>query len=162
MKIRTKVFWTFQLAVAFVSAVIQIIFWYVTGFIISEPTDLFAGLLFSICSVIAFAITLFPVWKLWHGKSWLSLSLLFFCAITIIAAVLFILSNIVVGDAAFVIAWIGIIHYILGAPANLVNAVAIGLIGKYFVNRFSTDINQDWQWHWKARIIWFFRLQFRL
>lgn len=143
MKIQTKAFWTFQLAVAFVSAVIQIIFWYVTGFIISEPTDLFAGLLFSICSVIAFAITLFPVWKLWHGKFWLSLSLLFFCAITIVAAVLFILSNIVVGDAAFVIAWIGIIHYILGAPANLVNAVAIGLIGKYFVNRFSTDINQD-------------------
>lgn len=67
----------------------------------------------------------------------------FFCAITIVAAVLFILSNIVVGDAAFVIAWIGIIHYILGAPANLVNAVAIGLIGKDFVNRFSTDINQD-------------------
>lgn len=143
MKIQTKAFWTFQLAVAFVSAVIQIIFWYVTGFIISEPTDLFAGLLFSICSVIAFAITLFPVWKLWHGKSWLSLSLLFFCAITIVAAVLFILSNIVVGDAAFVIAWIGIIFYILGAPANLVNAVAIGLIGKYFVNRFSMDINQD-------------------
>ena len=76
MKIQTKAFWTFQLAVAFVSAVIQSIFWYVTGFIISEPTDLFAGLLFSICSVIAFAITLFPVWKLWHGKSWLSLSLL--------------------------------------------------------------------------------------
>ena len=63
MKIQTKAFWTFQLAVAFVSAVIQIIFWYVTGFIISEPTDLFAGLLFSICSVIAFAITLFPAWK---------------------------------------------------------------------------------------------------
>lgn len=143
MKIQTKAFWTFQLAVAFVSAVIQIIFWYVTGFIISEPSDLYAGLLFSICSVIAFAITLFPVWKLWHGKSWLLLSLLFFCAITIVAAVLFILSNIVVGDAAFVIAWIGIIHYILGAPANLVNAVAIGLIGKYFVNRFSTEINQD-------------------
>lgn len=143
MKIQTKAFWTFQLAVAFVSAVIQIIFWYVTGFIISEPSDLFAGLLYSICSVIAFAITLFPVWKLWNGKSWLSLSLLFFCAITIVAAVLFILSNIVVGDSAFVIAWIGIIHYILGAPANLVNAVAIGLIGKYFVNRISTDINQD-------------------
>lgn len=143
MKIQTKAFWTFQLAVAFVSAVIQIIFWYVTGFIISEPSDLYAGLLFSICSVIAYAITLFPVWKLWHGKSWLLLSLLFFCAITIVAAVLFILSNIVVGDAAFVIAWIGIIHYILGAPANLVNAVAIGLIGKYFVNRFSTEINQD-------------------
>lgn len=78
MKIQTKALWTFQLAVAFVSAGIQSILWYVTGFIISEPTDLFAGLLFSICSVIAFAITLFPVWKLWHGKSWLSLSLLFF------------------------------------------------------------------------------------
>lgn len=143
MKIQTKAFWTFQLAVAFVSAVIQSIFWYLTGFIISEPTDLFAVLLFCIGSVIAYAITLFPVWKLWHGKSWLLLSLLFFCAITIVAAVLFILSNIVVGDAAFVIAWIGIIFYILGAPANLINAVAIGLIGKYFVNRFSTDINQD-------------------
>ncbi len=41
MKIRTKAFWKFQLAVAFVTAIIMTIFWSVTGFLVAEPGGLF-------------------------------------------------------------------------------------------------------------------------
>lgn len=40
MKIRTKAFWKFQLAVAFVTAIIMTIFWSVTGFLVAEPGGL--------------------------------------------------------------------------------------------------------------------------
>lgn len=141
MKIRTKAFLIFQLAVAFVTAIIQAIFWYITGFIISEPTETFAVLLNCIVPVIVFAIILFPVWKLWSGKSWYSLSLLFLCAITITALLLFILSFIYVCEITYAIAWLCIIFYIFHAPANIVIAGIIGLFGKYTIHRFPKKIS---------------------
>lgn len=141
MKIRTKAFLLFQFAVAFVTAIIMTIYWTVTGFIVSEPMRVFDGLLCSIVSIIAFAIILLPVWKLWGGKTWYSLSLLFLLAILIIAIFLFLLSNILNGDISFVIAWISIIFIIMATPAYLIIACIIGLLGKYFVNRFPNDIS---------------------
>lgn len=136
MKIRTKAFWKFQLAVAFVTAIIMTIFWSVTGFLVAEPGGLFNDLVFSFISIIAFAIILFPVWKLWKGKSWYSLSLLFILTILIIAILLFVLSNILNGDISFVLACIGVLYILIAAPVNLVIACIIGLLGKYIVNRF--------------------------
>lgn len=136
MKIRTKAFLLFQFAVAFVTAIIMTIYWTVTGFIDSEPMGAFDGLFFSIVSIIAFAIILLPVWKLWGGKSWYSLSLLFLLAILITAVFLFLLSNNLNGDISFVIAWTGIIFIGMATPAYLIIACIIGLLGKYIVNRF--------------------------
>lgn len=141
MKIRTKAFWKFQLAVAFVTAIIQAVYGYVTRSINFEPTDSFAVLSNCIIPVIIFAIILFPVWKLWSGKSWYSLSLLFLCAITIIYFLLFILSFVYVCEITYAIAWLCIIFYIYDAPANLVIAGAIGLIGKYLVNKYPKNIS---------------------
>ena len=141
MKIRTKAFLLFQFAVAFVSAIIQAVYGYVTRFINSEPTDTFALLSNCIIPVIIFAIILFPVWKLWNGKSWYSLSLLFLRAITITYLLLFILSFVYVCEITYAIAWLCIIFYVYDAPANLVIAGAIGLIGKYLVNRFPKNIS---------------------
>jgi uncharacterized membrane protein (UPF0182 family) len=136
MKIRTKAFLLFQFVVAFVTAIIMTIYWTVTGFIDSEPMGAFDGLFFSIVSIIAFAIILLPVWKLWGGKSWYSLSLLFLLAILITAVFLFLLSNNLNGDISFVIAWTGIIFIGMATPAYLIIACIIGLLGKYIVNRF--------------------------
>lgn len=134
MKIRTKQFLTFQLAVASVTAIVQAIFWYMTRYIISEPKDMAAVLLNCIIPAMVFAVILFPVWKLWSGKSWYSLSLLFLFAITATALLLFILSSIYVCEITYAIGWLCIIFYIYGAPANLVIAGATGLIGKHIVD----------------------------
>lgn len=141
MKIRTKAFLIFQVAIAFVTAIIQAVYWLVTRFILSEPTDMFALLSNCIIPVIIFALILFPVWKLWSGKSWYSLSLLFLCAITITYLLLFLLSFVYVSEITYAVGWLCIIFYIFDAPANLVIAGAIGLIGKYLVDRFPKNIS---------------------
>lgn len=141
MKIRTNAFLLFQFAVAIVTAIIMTIYWTVTHILVFEPIGPFDGLILSFVSIIAFAIILFPVWKLWRGKSWYSLSLLFLLAILIIAIILFALSNIVNGDISFVIAWTGILFIGMAAPAYLVIACIIGLLGKYIVNRFYNFIS---------------------
>ena len=141
MKIQTKAFGKFQLAVAFVTAIIQAVYGYVTRFINSEPTYTFSLLSNCIVPVIISAIVLFPVWKLWNGKYWYSLSLLFLCAITITYFLLFILSFVYVCEITYAIAWLCIIFYIYCAPANLVIAGAIGLTGKYLVDRFPKAIS---------------------
>nr|DAN52459.1 MAG TPA: Translocation protein Sec62 [Caudoviricetes sp.] len=141
MKIRTKAFLILQIAVALVTAIIMTIYWMLIGYKLSEPTSGFDGLYYAAVSIISFSIILFPIWKFWRGKSWYSLSLLFLFSIAIIALVLFILANILNGEIAFVIACIGILYTIIAAPAYLIIACIIGLLGKYLVNRFSNDIS---------------------
>lgn len=139
MKIRTKSFLIFQIAVACVAAIVMLLYWVLIFFFLSEPIS--ACIIYAIVSIIYFAIAVFPAWKLWRGNTWYSLSLLFLLSITIVfliisALTLILDSSCVLGkDTSLALGWLCIVYYIIAAPANIIVACSIGLIGKHFTNK---------------------------
>lgn len=150
MKIQSKTFLKFQIAVAIVTAILMPIYWYVFCICTGKgaPT-LFDSSIGGIILTIIYAIILFPLWKLWKGKTWYSLSVLFFLTITIIAVICFVISiidtiidtrDIDTREWGFSIFWGVIILYVICAPVNLIIACLIGLIGKYFSTKHHSGI----------------------
>lgn len=86
-------------------------------------------------------VRILPAWKLWRGNTWYSLSLLFLLSITIVfliisALTLILDSSCVLGkDTSLALGWLCIVYYIIAAPANIIVACSIGLIGKHFTNK---------------------------
>lgn len=141
MKIQSKTFLKFQIAVAIVTAILMPIYWYVFCICTGEGTPtLYDSSIGGIILTIIYAIILFPLWKLWKGKTWYSLSLLFFLTITIIAVICVVISIIDAREWGVSIFWGVIILYVICAPVNLIIACLIGLIGKYFSTKHHSGI----------------------
>lgn len=139
MKIRTKSFLIFQITVACVAAIVMLLYWVLIFFFLSEPTS--ACIIYAIVSIIYFVIAVFPAWKLWRGNTWYSLSLLFLLSITIVVLIITALtlildsSRVLGKDTSLAIGWLCIIYYIIAAPANIIVACSIGLLGKHFTTK---------------------------
>lgn len=117
------------------------LYWYVFCVVTGDSTTtLYDSLIGGIIVTIIFTIILFPVWKLWKGKTWYSLSLLFFSAITIIAVICGVISFIDTSEWGFSMFWCVMLLYVLCAPAHLIIACLIGLIGKYFSTKHHNGI----------------------
>lgn len=150
MKIRTKSFLIFQITVACVAAIVMSFYWGLISFFLSEPISaciISACIIYVIVSIIYFAIAVFPAWKLWRGNTWYSLSLLFLLSITIVFLVISALTlildsaGILSKDTSLAIGWLCIIYYFIAAPANIIVACSIGLLGKlYFTTKYQTGI----------------------
>ena len=133
MKIRTKAFLIFQLATAIVTILLILMYFGITANDLPSFTEII------IFFVIPFSIALFPVWILWKGKTWYTLSLLFFAAITIIAFLCFLIGMIYPGELGFLIFW-GTMIYIFYFPAILIISCLTGLIGKYILSNYSNTV----------------------
>ncbi len=141
MKIQAKTFLKFQIAAAIVTAILMPLYWYVICIAIGEPASaLYDSLIIAIIPTIIFAIILFPVWKLWKGKTWYSLSLLFFSAVTVVAVIHDVISFVDTSELGFTLFWGATLFYVMFAPVNLIIACLIGLIGKYFSTKHHSGI----------------------
>ena len=139
MKICKKAFLIFQVTMAVVTTVLMTIYWVLLCHFIKETISFIESVILSTCIAFIYAILLLPVWKLWKGKTWYSLSLLFFSTITIIAMLSFIISIIDTRDWGFSLFWITIYIYVLAFPANLIISIPIGLIGKYISTKYNNE-----------------------
>ncbi len=140
MEIRTKVFLIFQIAVAIVTATLvssyQVILCYATN------ERFFFDSCIIVCSIytISYALFLFPAWRLWNGKYWYSLSLLFFSLISGLAVICFIISLICKSDWGFILFWGVILLYIFYLPFIIISSCLIGFIGKYISNKYNREV----------------------
>lgn len=134
MKIRTKAFLIFQLATAIVTILVILMYCITIGITANYLPSFTDNIVTCATFVIPFSIALFPVWKLWKGKTWYTLSLLFFGAITIMAFLCFLIGMIYPGEWGFIIFW-GSMVYIFYFPAILIISCLTGLIGKYILSK---------------------------
>ena len=130
MKIRTKAFLIFQITVAIVTAILVSIYTFVFCYVTEERFDLDDCIIGCTFFTISFALFLFPTWKLWKGKNWYSLSLLFFSLISGLAVICFIISLLDTGDWGFSLFWGVILLYSIYLPLIILSSCLIGLIGK--------------------------------
>lgn len=95
--------------------------------------------------MLASAIFSLLVWRLWNGKKWYVLSLYYLSIFVILLIVGFVLYfsgiilyfNSINGDIAFEIGvWLVILYGIFSAPAQLVNIIIIGIVGKFILKKF--------------------------
>ena len=136
MKIRTKAFVKFQIAVAIVTAILASIYTFVFCYVTEERFYLDDCILGDLVFTISFALFLFPTWKLWNGKNWYSLSLLFFSLISGLALICFIISLFDTGNWGITLFWGVIIIYIFYLPFIIISSCLIGLIGKYISTKY--------------------------
>lgn len=137
MMIQTKSFLIFQVVMAIVTILLMTIYWIIFCYATEELLSLVDSIILSTFFAFAFAIILFPVWKLWKGKKWYSLFLLFFSTITIIAILSFVISILYTSECGFVLYWGVIILYVFAFPANLIISCLIGLIDKYILTKYN-------------------------
>ena len=141
MEIRTKAFLIFQIAVAIVMATLVSIYQVILCYATNER--FFFDSCIIVCSIytISYALFLFPAWRLWNGKYWYSLSLLFFSLISGLAVICFIISLICKSDWGFILFWGVILLYIFYLPFIIISSCLIGLIGKYISIKYNRDVS---------------------
>lgn len=142
MKIQSKSFIIFEIAVIFITAIIMtlsLVFFPIIQIDAAKPnlTDCFA--LASIPTLV-YAIFSVLVWRLWNGKKWYSLSLYYLYIFVILLLVLFVSDFIFSSSSSYLIGWgliiCLIIYVIFLAPAHLVNIIIIGIVGKFILKKF--------------------------
>ena len=140
MKIRTKAFLIFQIAVAIVMATLVSIYQVILCYATNERFFFDSCIIVCLIYTISYASFLFPAWRLWDGKNWYSLSLLFFLLISGLAVIGFIISLICKSDWGFILFWGVILLYIFYLPFIIISSCLIGFMGKYISNKYHIEI----------------------
>lgn len=140
MKICTKTFLKFQIAMAIVTAILVSIYQVILCYATNERFFFDSHIIVCTMYTITYALFLFPAWRLWKGKNWYSLSLLFFSLISGLAVVSFIISLICKSDWGFILFWGVILLYIFYLPYIIISSCLIGFIGKYISNKYHIEI----------------------
>lgn len=139
MKIRTKAFLMFQIAVAIVTAIVSFIAFLLLQCITGELRNIdIVDAVFVLFMVILFAVISGFSWKVWNGKStatFCGYNILVFFAIGLIAFIVGWLSSYVLST---ILTWVVLLFYVFLLPVNLFLSLIIGVIGKYFVNKYKS------------------------
>ena len=140
MEIRTKAFLIFQIAVAIVTTMLASLYFIMLSYITNDRFYFDSCIIACSIYTISYALFLFLAWRLWNGKNWYSLSLLFFSLISGLAVIGFIISLICKSDWGFILFWGVILLYIFYLPFIIISSCLIGFMGKYISNKYHIEI----------------------
>lgn len=141
MVIRIKPCFIFQIAVAVVTAILESLYHIILCYATNERFYFDSYIIVCLIYTISYALFSFPAWRLWNGKYWYSLSLLFFSLISGLAAICFIISLLNKSDWGFILFWGVILLYVIYIPFIIISSCIIGFIGKYITNKYHIEVS---------------------